>query len=120
MKTQAIQNQNFNGQLIYVTKNGEKITGEEMRYRLPNVYRTFKRAVANSLKDEPFDVFVSRADKPLHFNIYTSDGKQSTDNILVRLIKKKYYTEADHYKNSEDFPKAVFKSIAEFKNGNVK
>ena len=120
MKTQAIQNQNFNGQLIYVTKNGEKITGEGMRYRLPNVYRRCKKAITDSLRNESFDVFISRADKPLHFNIKASDGKQSTDNILVRLIKKKYYTEADHYKNSEDFPKAVFKSIAEFKNGNVK
>lgn len=120
MKTQAIQNQSFNGQLVYMTKSGEKITGERIRYRLPNVYRTFKRAVADSLRDEPFDVFISRADNPLHFNIKASDGNKSTDNILIKLIKKKNYTEAYHYSNSDDMTKAVFKSIAEFKKGNVK
>ena len=119
MKTQAIQNQNFNGQLIYVTKSGEKITGEGIRYRLPSLYNTSKKAVADLLRNEPFDLFISRADNPLHFNVKASDGKQSTDNILVKLIKNKYYTEAYHYANSEELTDAIFKSMSEFKKGNV-
>lgn len=119
MKTQSISNQNFNGQLVYLAKDGKKIVGEELRFHLPNVYRRSKKAIKDSLKEEPFDVFISRADNPLHFNIKASDGNKSTDNILVKLIKNKKYTEVDHYQNSNDIPSAIFKSISDFKNSTL-
>lgn len=119
MKTQAISNQNFNGQAFYVTKTGEKIAGKEMELRLPSVYRTCKREVANILKDEPFDVFISRGDNPLHFNIKASDGEKSTDNNLVKLVKEEGYTEVNHYKNPSSFKYAILNSIENFKKGNL-
>ncbi len=116
MKTQAVSSPNFNGQLVYMTKKGEKIVGDGIETRLPRAYNFFKKAVADSLRNEPFDVFITRGDKPLNFKVKASDGQKSTDNILVRLIKKEYHNgDSDYYNNSNAIPIAIFKSIANFK-----
>lgn len=106
-------NPNFNGRLGYAAKNGEKYF-DNVKNHLPHVYEEFRKAVQDTLRDEPFDVFISRDQTPLHFNIQTTDGKLKTYPQKVILNpKEKYY-----YNNDEDLAIAIFRSISDFKKGN--
>jgi len=115
MKTQSISNQNFNGQLIYVTKNGEKYTGD-IAQRLPNGYNYFIRNIQRILRDEPFDIFVSRGNTHRKFNVHASNGQKSTDPIGVEFIKD---SDSNGYKDISVLNTAIKYSIENFKKLNL-
>ena len=117
MKTQQISLQNFNGSLVYITRNGEKHVSD-VQNRLPNIYRECRKAVEDSLRDEAFDVFISRGKNPLDFVVKATDGKNSTVPVTLKLKTKQFReSRPDYYENPEDFAAAIFKSIADFKKG---
>lgn len=103
----------FNGKLGYLTKEGEKHF-EDLQDKLPAIYKEFKKAVGDTLRDEPFDVFISTGESPLQFVIKATDGKHSTVPQVVQLRDNggKYYA------NDANIAIAIFKSISNFKRNN--
>jgi len=112
MQIQRIQNSNinFNGKLGYLTEAGEKHF-EDLQDRLPAIYKEFKKAVQDTLRDEPFDVFISKGEEPLQYMVKATDGKRSTKPHFVKLrdCGEKYY------RNDAELAIAIFKSISNFK-----
>ena len=115
MQIQKIQNSqtNFNGKLGYITKAGETHF-EDLQDRLPAIYKEFKKAVQDCLKDEPFDVFISKGETPLQYVVKATDGKHSTVPQVVQL--KDYGKQ--FYRNDADLAIAIFRSISNFKRNN--
>ena len=118
MRINEISGQNFNGKLIYVSKDGKKHVSGLSR-RLPHSYQSFKNNVKELLIAEPFDVFISRGKTPLHFNIQSAQADIKTTPRVVELIpnEQRIYSPTSYYKNSMDLEDAVYKSIEDFKIG---
>lgn len=118
MRINEISSQNFNGKLIYVSKDGKKHVSSLSR-RLPHSYQSFKNSVKELLIAEPFDVFISRGKTPLHFNIQTAQADIKTTPRVVELIPNdlKIYSPTSYYKNVEDLENSIYKSIDDFKIG---
>ena len=112
MQIQKIQNSqtSFNGKLGYLSKEGEKHF-EGLQDRLPAIYKEFKKAVGDCLRDEPFDVFIEQGEEPLQFIVKATDGKRSTKPHMVQLkdCGEKFF------KNDAKLAIAIFKSISNFK-----
>ena len=115
MQIQKIQNSqtNFNGKLGYITKAGETHF-EDLQDRLPAIYKEFKKAVSDTLRNEPFDVFIERGKEPLQFIVKATDGKHSTVPQVVQLKD----SGEQYYKNDANLAIAIFRSISNFKRNN--
>lgn len=109
-KIQNNSNTNFNGKLGYIAKDGETFF-DDIQGRLPVVYKEFKKAVQDSLRNEPFDVFISRGESPLDFVVKATNGKHSTRPQIVQLRD----SGSQYYKNDASIAIAIFKSISDFK-----
>lgn len=115
MQIQKIQNSNmnFNGKLGYISKTGDRHF-EDLQQRLPDIYKAFKKVVQNTLKDEPFDVFISQGKTPLQYIVKATDGVNSTTPQVVQL--RDYGRQ--YYRNDADLAIAIYKSISNFRKSN--
>ncbi len=118
MKTQAVSNQNFNGQVVYVTKDGKKYVKDITR-RLPSSYEEFRRHLQPVLNKEPFDVFISRGKTPLDFNVWAGIDSLRTNTRTVKLhpTPDRIYSSSAYYTNADSFEKTLYTAVKDFKNG---
>ena len=114
MLVNQVSNQNFNGNLVYVTKTGEKHIKDAYKL-LPKEMSFEKKRISDSLRNTPFDVYILRGKSPLNFKIKASDGKNETNTINVRLKTAKYSTTESKYTNFNDLLVGIYKSIANFR-----
>ena len=88
MKTQAISNQNFNGNVYFVEKVGQKAT-EPLREHI--VQRLGKRGMEqiNSLiKEKPYDLFITRSE--IHSGYYNIEADTSFVDAVKNRPEKGY------------------------------
>lgn len=118
MKIQQISKQNFQGRIIYLAKNGQKHI-ENIQKKLPYMYNESQVWIEKLIEKEPFDIYISRGEKPLHFNIWATDGKIATQKELVKLEMKNYHPRRhnDYYNNPDDFTDAFYSSIRDYNLG---
>lgn len=109
MQIKSVTNQNFSGNLVYLAKTGEKYIDNAYN-ALPKSMLDAKKSIGDALRDEPFDVFISRGKLNRSFKVNASDGNKTTDSISVRLTSDKETND-----NELKLPVAIFKSIANFK-----
>ena len=122
MNIDKISNQNFNGSLIYIAKDGSRHI-DDVSTRLPRVYEGFKSHLTALLKKEPCDVYVSRGNQPLKFNIYAADTnntKTKTKKVTLIPNKLRIYNSNEYYKNPDRFEDAIFDSINDYKVEKIK
>ena len=118
MKTQRISNQNFNGKIIYISKNGEKYT-KNLTKRLPYVYMESESRLLDAVGMEYCDVFISRGKSPLHFNIWAGKEKLNTKPEIVKLKPQNSHPKrpSDYYQNPDDIEYAIYNSLYNFNIG---
>ncbi len=70
MKTQAVSNQNFKGNIVFVEKAGERTTGTLADYVTKKVGIDGMNKLSQLVKNEPFDLFISKSQShPGNLNI---------------------------------------------------
>ena len=119
MKTDRISHQNFNGKLIYVSNDGIRhFNGIEKR--LPYAYCEYRNLLKEALAREPFDVFISRGERPLLFKIKASGGKgleTITREVELKPVKENLYRVSEYYENVDDIENAIYDSIEDYNMG---
>ncbi|MBO6087651.1 hypothetical protein J6P92_04810 [bacterium] len=86
MKTQAISNQNFNGNLYFVEKAGQKAKEPLREHIIKRIGKRGMETINSLIKDKPYDIFVSRSEINPEI-LYVEADKSFVDAVKNRPQK---------------------------------